>query len=79
MKDFLKRFWLKLILIIAVIGPGIIAANADNDAGGITTYSIAGAHFGTKMLWILFLRFLWLLLKKWACVLVWLLDRVWVE
>lgn len=55
MKDFLKRFWLKLILIIAVIGPGIIAANADNDAGGITTYSIAGAHFGTKMLWILFL------------------------
>jgi len=51
----LKRFWPKLIIIFSVIGPGIIAANADNDAGGITTYSIAGAHFGTKMLWILFL------------------------
>ena len=41
--------------ILAVIGPGIIAANADNDAGGITTYSVAGAHFGVKMLWVLFL------------------------
>lgn len=40
---------------MAVIGPGIIAANADNDAGGISTYSITGAHFGTKMLWVLFL------------------------
>lgn len=51
----LKSFWPKLIIFFSVIGPGIIAANADNDAGGITTYSIAGAHFGTKMLWILFL------------------------
>lgn len=49
------RWFIKLSFILAVIGPGIIAANADNDAGGITTYSIAGAHFGTKMLWILFL------------------------
>ena len=40
---------------MAVVGPGIIAANADNDAGGITTYSIVGAHFGLKMLWVLFL------------------------
>jgi len=38
-----------------VIGPGIIAANADNDAGGISTYSIVGANFGVKMLWVLFL------------------------
>ncbi|MFA6486468.1 MAG: divalent metal cation transporter [Candidatus Magasanikbacteria bacterium] len=49
------RWFIKLSFILAVIGPGIIAANADNDAGGITTYSIAGAHFGTKMLWVLFL------------------------
>ncbi len=35
------------------MGPGIITANVDNDAGGITTYSIAGAHFGYTLLWTL--------------------------
>ncbi|MEO0093371.1 MAG: Nramp family divalent metal transporter [candidate division WOR-3 bacterium] len=35
----------------AVIGPGIITSNVDNDAGGISTYSIAGAHFGYSLLW----------------------------
>lgn len=50
-----KHFWPKLIFFFSVIGPGIIAANADNDAGGISTYSIVGAQFGTKMLWVLFL------------------------
>ncbi len=55
MKDKLKSIWIKIIFFFGVIGPGIIAANADNDAGGITTYSIAGAHFGTKLLWVLFL------------------------
>jgi Mn2+/Fe2+ NRAMP family transporter len=38
---------------LAVVGPGIITANVDNDAGGITTYSQAGAHFGLATLWIL--------------------------
>jgi len=47
--------WVKILFFFSVIGPGIIAANADNDAGGISTYSIVGAHFGTKMLWVLFL------------------------
>lgn len=51
----LKKYWPRLIFFLGVIGPGIIAANADNDAGGITTYSIVGAHFGLKMLWVLFL------------------------
>ncbi len=50
-----KHFWPKLIFFFSVIGPGIIAANADNDAGGISTYSVVGAQFGTKMLWVLFL------------------------
>ena len=50
-----KHFWIKLAFFFSVIGPGIIAANADNDAGGISTYSIVGAHFGVKMLWVLFL------------------------
>jgi NRAMP (natural resistance-associated macrophage protein)-like metal ion transporter len=44
-----------LLPIFAVIGPGIIAGNADNDAGGITTYSVAGANFGLSLLWILLL------------------------
>lgn len=43
------------MFFFSVIGPGIIAANADNDAGGISTYSVVGAQFGTKMLWVLFL------------------------
>lgn len=37
----------------AFIGPGIITSNVDNDAGGITTYSLAGAHYGLSLLWIL--------------------------
>src|SRR5512136_1005178 len=43
----------RLLLLLAVLGPGIITANVDNDAGGITTYSVAGAHFGYSMLWIM--------------------------
>jgi Mn2+/Fe2+ NRAMP family transporter len=41
------------LVLLAVIGPGIITANADNDAGGITTYSVAGAHYGYGLLWIM--------------------------
>ncbi len=33
------------------MGPGLITSNVDNDAGGITTYSLAGARFGLTMLW----------------------------
>lgn len=51
----MKKYWPKILFFLSVIGPGIIAANADNDAGGISTYSIVGAHFGTKMLWVLLL------------------------
>ena len=40
-------FWL------SVIGPGIITANVDNDAGGITTYSLAGSLYGYSLLWTL--------------------------
>lgn len=50
-----SRFWTKIMFFLSVIGPGIIAANADNDAGGISTYSAVGAHFGFKMLWVLLL------------------------
>ena len=36
-----------------MVGPGIITANVDNDAGGITTYSVAGAHYGYTLLWMM--------------------------
>ncbi len=42
-----------LVAFLAILGPGIITASVDNDAGGITTYSIAGAHFGYALLWTL--------------------------
>ncbi|MFA5085310.1 MAG: Nramp family divalent metal transporter [Candidatus Omnitrophota bacterium] len=44
--------WKSLLIFLSVMGPGIITANVDNDAGGITTYSVAGAHFGYSTLWI---------------------------
>src|SRR5512143_1264905 len=49
----LRPFRARLILLLAVLGPGIITANVDNDAGGITTYSVAGAHYGYSLLWIM--------------------------
>jgi len=45
----------RLIVILAVIGPGVIAGNAGNDAGGIATYSIIGAKEGYGLLWALVL------------------------
>ena len=38
---------------LAVLGPGIVSGFADNDAGGITTYSLAGARFGYDLLWVI--------------------------
>ena len=43
----------RFLLALSIIGPGIITANVDNDAGGLTTYSQAGAHFGLSTLWII--------------------------
>jgi NRAMP (natural resistance-associated macrophage protein)-like metal ion transporter len=47
----LRRWKGRTLLILAVIGPGIITANVDNDAGGILTYSQAGAQYGLLLLW----------------------------
>lgn len=49
----LKPFRLRIALLLAVVGPGIITANVDNDAGGITTYSVSGAHYGYALLWMM--------------------------
>ena len=48
-----KRFRLHIAIFFAVIGPGFITAMVDNDAGGILTYSQAGAKFGYLPLWTL--------------------------
>ena len=47
----LKRWKSRTLLFLAVVGPGIITANVDNDAGGILTYSQAGAQYGYLLLW----------------------------
>ena len=45
--------WRSIIMFLSIVGPGIITANADNDVGGIWTYSQAGAQFGYSLLWLL--------------------------
>ena len=46
-----RRWRGRTLLFLAVVGPGIITANVDNDAGGILTYSQAGAQYGFLLLW----------------------------
>jgi NRAMP (natural resistance-associated macrophage protein)-like metal ion transporter len=48
-----KGLWKTLGVYFALFGPGIITSNVDNDAGGITTYSLAGSEFGLALLWTL--------------------------
>jgi Mn2+/Fe2+ NRAMP family transporter len=48
-----RRLLAPIIAFFAVLGPAIITANVDNDAPGIATYSVAGAHFGYSVLWLL--------------------------
>jgi len=49
--NWLRRWKTRILIFAAVVGPGFITANVDNDAGGITTYSQAGAQFGYMLLW----------------------------
>src|ERR1700722_1448506 len=54
--NFLRRTRMtrrRAAVFLAVVGPGLITSNVDNDAGGITTYTVAGAHFGYTLLWSL--------------------------
>ena len=48
-----KRTRTGIFALLAVIGPGVIAASAGNDSGGISTYSVAGAKYGYTMLWMM--------------------------
>ncbi len=49
----LRLIWYRLAAITAVLGPGFVTANVDNDPGGILTYSQAGAKYGYALLWTL--------------------------
>lgn len=54
MKGWLQGRWRRVMVFLAVMGPGIITGNVDNDANGIATYSVAGASFGYRLLWTVF-------------------------
>lgn len=56
-----SKFWRNLLIFLAILGPGIITGSVDNDAGGITTYSVAGATYGYGLLWTLIPAFIVLL------------------
>ncbi len=44
---------MKLTLFLSIVGPGLVTSNLDNDAGGIATYSMAGAQTGYRLMWLL--------------------------
>ncbi|WP_316676566.1 NRAMP family divalent metal transporter [uncultured Tolumonas sp.] len=48
----LERWRRRLLIFLAVLGPGIIVMVADNDAGGISTYAVTGSKYGMRLLWI---------------------------
>src|SRR5260370_31744446 len=50
---WLKKWQTRILLDLAVVGPGFITANVDNDAGGIYSYSLDGAQLGYALLWSL--------------------------
>lgn len=53
-----KSLWKRLLIFLAILGPGIITGSVDNDAGGITTYSVAGALYGYNLIWTLIPSFI---------------------
>ena len=67
MKALLSRFRYHIAVFFAVLGPGFITAVVDNDAGGILTYSQAGAQFGYLPLWTLLPITLLLIITQEMC------------
>ena len=53
-----KNMFSQIAMFLAILGPGIITGSVDNDAGGITTYSVAGAVYGYNLLWTLIPSFI---------------------
>jgi len=59
-----SHFIRNLAIFFAILGPGIITGSVDNDAGGITTYSVAGAMYGYGLIWTLIPSFIVLLVVQ---------------
>ena len=59
-----KGYWRNIVFFFALLGPGIITGSVDNDAGGITTYSVAGALYGYSLIWTLIPAFVVLLVVQ---------------
>ena len=59
-----KGWWRNILIFFALLGPGIITGSVDNDAGGITTYSVAGALYGYNLLWTMIPAFIVLLIVQ---------------
>ena len=59
MRDRRSRptWWMKLVTLAAIVGPGVIVMTGDNDAGGVQTYTQAGQQFGSSMLWVMLALF----------------------
>jgi Mn2+/Fe2+ NRAMP family transporter len=53
-----STFIRNLIIFLSILGPGIVTGSVDNDVGGITTYSVAGAAYGYKLVWVLIPAFI---------------------
>jgi len=53
-----RKYFRQLAVFLAILGPGIITGSVDNDAGGITTYSLAGAIYGYGLIWTLIPSFI---------------------
>ena len=77
-KSSRKNIFRNLAIFFAILGPGIITGSVDNDAGGITTYSVAGALYGYKLLWTLIPAFIVLIvIQEMNAGWVLLLVKVW--
>ena len=63
----LARRFPRIFLLLGIVGPGLIAANAGNDAGGIATYSAAGAQYGYQLLWVIILILIALIVVQEMC------------
>src|SRR5919197_920275 len=62
-----RRRWASVLAFLAVMGPGIITGFAGNDAGGVTTYSAVGAHYGFALLWLLLVSTVGLVVVQEMC------------
>lgn len=62
-----RRLLLPIIALFSVVGPAFITANVDNDAPGIATYSVSGAHYGYTLLWLLWPTLLVLIAVQEIC------------